>query len=185
MFWIQARHQASSTDAQSRYATVYEELLVVRGLLGDPKLQQRRRGLRAAISTSLWVGDALKDPQMRVQIVETFMLPNLDAAYEQNWESMGVSRILQHAYAAYRESGDQEKQAKLLRLIIGVATRGSDRDWARVNLAEQMSEQKNFQESIDLLSAIETTDLAGNKVLIPKLQQQLREQSKQQDAKAK
>jgi len=171
--WFFARHRVRLDTQKAFYALAFEDFLVAQKLLAARDLASRRKGLRVALYSSLWIREKLRDAKLREGFMDALLLPNLDAAYEESWKDLSRQSILERACAAYRENGSTSKQIAALKLIVEIADSPNGADWARIKLCEALDAQGNYQEAIAYLNQVKSPEMSGSKTWVVEIQQKL------------
>lgn len=183
--WFFSRHDAHLDNARvdnrnALYALAFEDFLVAQKLLDSRDLTSRRKGLRLALYSSLWIKERLQDFKLREGFFDALLLPNLDAAYGESWKDLSRQSILERACAAYRENGSTTKQIAALKRVVEIADSPNAADWARIKLCEVLDSQQKYGEAIRYLNQVHSPEMSGSKTWIVELQQKLDQQKLEQ-----
>ncbi|MBY0522744.1 MAG: tetratricopeptide repeat protein [Gemmataceae bacterium] len=177
--WVWAMETYEATpkqDPKLLYGWVGEHLVVAdKRYLASKQVEERRKGLGLVCEACNCAAHRLKDTKLAVQICETYVLPNIDAADERHWKYLGKQNILEVAVGAYAEAKDADNMAEMLKLCIENAHNRNTADGARLRLARVLERQEKYEEALKYLKEIDPNEgVGGGRLLIPDIEKKLK-----------
>lgn len=165
-YWTAVRSVDVGKNKKGAYAAAGKLLVTAEAVLeqSDPKV--RASGIGLLIVTVEAINQQMKDYALSALICELWLLPNLDAAVENETEYVSRVNALKTATTAYLKAGAFEPMEQTARRWLEAAKSDNSRDYARLRIAQA---QQAFGEAADAdatLREISDPSMTGLQALI-------------------